>query len=107
MPVGPLISVEEYLATVYRPDCDYVDGHVEERNLGERDHSNLQMVVSAYLFARRKRWGIQVYPAQRVQVKPARFRVRPRQAAACLPPGCLTLTQLPCGAASGSVELTT
>src|ERR1017187_8863429 len=75
MPTGTLISVAEYLATSYRPDCDYVDGHVEERNLGERDHSNLQMIVSAYLFARRKQWGIQVYPEQRVQVKPNRFRV--------------------------------
>ena len=75
MPTGTLISVEEYLATAYSPDCDYVDDHVEERNLGERDHSNLQMIVSAYLFARRKQWGIQVYPEQRVQVKPNRFRV--------------------------------
>lgn len=75
MPTGMLISVEEYLATSYRPDCDYVEGQVEERNLGERDHSNLQMIVSAYLFARRKQWDIQVYPEQRVQVKPNRFRI--------------------------------
>jgi Uma2 family endonuclease len=75
MPTGTLISVEEYLARSYHPDCDYVDGQVEERNLGERDHSNLQMIVSAYLFARRKQWGIQVYPEQRVQVKPNRLRV--------------------------------
>jgi hypothetical protein len=26
------ISVDEYLATSFSPDCDYVDGHVEERN---------------------------------------------------------------------------
>ena len=30
------VSVEEYLKTVYEPDCEYVDGVVEERNLGER-----------------------------------------------------------------------
>jgi len=29
-----LISVQEYIATSYRPDCDYVDGEVRERNLG-------------------------------------------------------------------------
>jgi Uma2 family endonuclease len=75
MPAGTLISVEEYLATSYRPDCDYIDGRIEERNLGERDHSNLQMVLSAYLFARRKQWGIQVLPEQRVQVRANRFRV--------------------------------
>ena len=33
--------MEEYLATSYRPDCDYVDGEIEERNLGEKEHSIL------------------------------------------------------------------
>ena len=42
MAAGTQISVEEYLHTAYRPDCDYVDGVVEERNLGERDHSWIQ-----------------------------------------------------------------
>lgn len=34
-----LIPVEEYLSTAYRPDCDYVDGEVLERNVGETPHS--------------------------------------------------------------------
>ncbi len=46
MPARTLISVEEYLATSYRPDCDYVDGEVVERNLGEWDHSRLQSQAS-------------------------------------------------------------
>src|SRR5689334_20398838 len=70
-----LISVEEYLRTSYRPDCDYVDGEVQERNLGERDHSSLQMKVLMYLGTRQKELGIEVFPEQRVQVKPARFRI--------------------------------
>ena len=49
MPTGTLISVEEYLATSYRPDCDYVDGRIEERNLGELDHSSLQTAVAVFL----------------------------------------------------------
>ena len=40
-----LISIEEYLSHTYEPDCDYVDGHLEERNLGERDHSRLHSVL--------------------------------------------------------------
>jgi Uma2 family endonuclease len=75
MPTKTLISVEEYLATSYRPDCDYVDGVVEERNLGELDHGWLQGLLIAYFFARRKEWGISVIPELRVQVKPTRFRV--------------------------------
>jgi len=34
MPVATFVSVDEYLRTAYRPDCDYVDGVVLERNLG-------------------------------------------------------------------------
>ncbi len=36
------VSVEEYLRTSYGPDCEYVDGRIEERNLGELEHSILQ-----------------------------------------------------------------
>jgi len=75
MQTEELISVREYLATAYDPDCDYVDGVVEERNLGERDHASLQMAVSAYFYERRKEWGIHVFPEQRVQISPTRFRV--------------------------------
>jgi Uma2 family endonuclease len=70
-----VISVEEYLSQTYEPDCDYVDGQLEERNLGETDHSWLQMAVSGYFYARRKEWNITVLPEQRVQVKRARYRV--------------------------------
>ena len=35
-PTQTLISVEEYLGTSYRPDCDFVDGRVLERNMGEK-----------------------------------------------------------------------
>ena len=75
MPIGTLISVEQYLATSYRPDCDYVDGRIEERNLGEWDHSKLQAAIIAYFYQRRKSWNISVAPEQRVQVKPTRFRI--------------------------------
>lgn len=69
------VPLKEYLSTHYRPDREYVDGALLERNVGERDHSRAQMVLSAYLFNRRDELGIHVYPEQRVQVKPTRFRV--------------------------------
>jgi Uma2 family endonuclease len=72
---GTLISVEDYLATSYRPDCDYVDGHIEERNVGEWDHSRLQAAITSYFFTRQEKWGISVATEQRVQVKPTRFRI--------------------------------
>jgi len=75
MATGSLVSLEEYLTSVYQPDCDYVDGQLEERNLGERTHSKLQMRIGAYLLARYETLGTEVYPELRVQVKPTRFRV--------------------------------
>jgi len=70
-----LVPVEEYLRTSYRPDCDYVDGELQERNMGERDHSRLQREFIVYLHARAKQWGIHVFPEQRVQVSARRFRI--------------------------------
>jgi len=70
-----LISVEEYLRTSYRPDCDYVDGEVLERNVGEKDHSSLQKRIILYLAARESQLGICVFPEQRVQVSAKRFRI--------------------------------
>jgi Uma2 family endonuclease len=75
MAARTLISVEEYLATSYRPDCDYVDGEVVERNLGERDHAWLQTAVASYFFVRHRQWNITVLTEMRVQVKPRRFRI--------------------------------
>lgn len=69
------VSVSEYLANSYRPDCDYVDGEVQERNLGEKEHAILQGSLNAWFFNHRKEWGIEVYPELRVQVSPTRFRV--------------------------------
>ena len=70
-----LVSVGEYLATSHQPDLEYVDGQLLERNLGERDHGEVQMAVSAYLHNRRRALGIHVFPEQRVQVSATRFRV--------------------------------
>ena len=75
MPVTELIPVEEYLSTDYSPDCDFVDGVLEDRNVGRKDHSILQMALSAWLYARRKDLGIEVFPEQRVQVSASRYRV--------------------------------
>ncbi len=70
-----LISIEEYLASCYRPDCDFVDGEVRQRNVGEFDHARLQMLLSAELHGLERKHGFWVLPEMRVQVNPRRFRV--------------------------------
>jgi Uma2 family endonuclease len=75
MSSATFISVNEYLATSYRPDCDYVDGEIQERNLGEQPHSQTQVNLASFLHQRRSKWGIRVLTEQRVQVSETRFRV--------------------------------
>jgi Uma2 family endonuclease len=75
MATGTLASVNEYLSTSYDPDCEYLDGVILERNVGERDHSTLQGATFAWFYNRRKELRIAVFPEQRVQVSPTRFRV--------------------------------
>jgi Uma2 family endonuclease len=69
------VSLTEYLHTDYSPDVDYIDGELEDRNVGERDHSRLQGLITQYLMNREKEWAIFVYVEQRIQVSPTRFRV--------------------------------
>lgn len=71
----PTVTLGEYLDTSYRPDCEYLDGQLLERNVGEWDHSRSQGLLSGYLCNREKLWGILVAIAPRVQVSPARVRV--------------------------------
>ncbi len=70
-----LIPVEEYLGTSYHPDCDYIDGHVVERNMGERPHARLQAFFVAYLRQHDEDWHIDVLPEQRLQINPTRYRI--------------------------------
>jgi len=75
MAVGIQISVEEYLATAWHPDCDYVDGELIERNMGETDHSGVQTALSAWLYNQRRAAGIYVFSEVRVQVGPKAYRI--------------------------------
>lgn len=70
-----LISVREYLRSSFSPDCEYVDGRIEERNVGEKGHSILQMYLGFLFMLNRTAWGIEVYPELRTQTARTRFRV--------------------------------
>jgi hypothetical protein len=50
------VTVEEYLHTVYEPECDYVDGRLEDRNVGEYDHGQLQLLLGALFLNNRSAW---------------------------------------------------
>ncbi len=48
MATGTTVPLQQYLSHTYEPDCDYVDGNLEERNAGERTHARLQARITAY-----------------------------------------------------------
>src|SRR5438128_445294 len=70
-----LVSVEEYLSTDYQPDCEFVDGVIEERNVGEHDHADLQGSIHAYLWNQRRRLKAWPLVEQRIRVSARRYRV--------------------------------
>ena len=69
------IPVEVYLQADYEHDCDYVDGEVEERAVGGRDHAMWQATLVMFFGVRQKAWDIKVLPELRVKVAPNRYRV--------------------------------
>ena len=70
-----LVSVAEYLATIYEPDAEYIDGRIIGRNVGQKKHSLLQAALTSYFYARRAELGINVFPEQRVRIGPDRYRI--------------------------------
>ncbi len=75
MATAVMVPVEEYLRTSYHPDCDYVDGEVVERNLGEFEHGSTQREILLYLSTRYPELRTRLIPEQRVQVRATKFRV--------------------------------
>ena len=69
------VPLSVYLKSVYEPDAEYVDGEIEERPVGENDHSAWQDAISFWFRQHAKEWGVRVRPELRVQVSPTRFRV--------------------------------
>lgn len=67
--------LEYYLQNTFRPDCDYVDGEIVERNAGEREHAFLQLNLLMLIAQSERAWGVAVYPEHRVEVAPNRHRV--------------------------------
>jgi Uma2 family endonuclease len=75
MGAGTLVSEDQYLHTAYKPDCEYEDGVLIERNVGTRDHSRLQAALAAYFFNRRTEWNIHVYTEQRFQRRIGKYMI--------------------------------
>ena len=69
MATATMVSVAEYQAGSYRPDVELLKGQLDERTLGEYDHSNLQGALVALLRNRKRDSNIRVLPEQRIRCR--------------------------------------
>ena len=69
------MPIEQYLSTSYSPDVDFVDGYIEERNLGEFDHARLQALIGAIFFGSEEAWHTTTVVEQRIRVDANRVRI--------------------------------
>ena len=62
------ITLDEYMSTSYSPDCEYIDGVVMERNVGQGKHAYAQgkiyLRLSDQLLSRR----LIILPEQRLSL---------------------------------------
>lgn len=70
-----VIPVSEYLQTTYRPDRDYIDGELKERNVGEQPHGNLQIILGTIFQNNRLVWGVRPLGDSRLQITSTRYRI--------------------------------
>ena len=75
MTVATLISVDEYLRTSYRPDCDFIDGEVVERNVGKRRHGYAQLHIGSWFVTRHNSPHLEAFTEQRIRVGAGRVRI--------------------------------
>ena len=70
-----MVPVTEYLRTSYRPDCDYIEGAILERNVGAFSHSTVQSSAWNLINLRGAEWGVMPKIELRVNVSSHRYRV--------------------------------
>ncbi len=70
------MSEEEYLKTTsFEPDAEYIDGVIEERPMGEDQHSAWQAAIVGFFVPRAKEWNIRVRPELRARTGERRYRI--------------------------------
>jgi Uma2 family endonuclease len=73
--IPELLTLDQYLHTAFHPDCDFVDDHIEERNMGDSAHSLLQVELSFWFRSHREEWSIRAMTEIRTRVSPTRIRI--------------------------------
>ena len=69
------ILLSEYLHTSYRPDREFVDGELVERNVGKFEHARVQFLLALWFGRHERDWNIVGLTEQRVQVSQVKVRI--------------------------------
>lgn len=70
-----LMTIEQYLRTSYHPDRDFVDGVLEERNVGEYKHGTIQSELCFWFRSHRDEWNVLTVGEYRTRVAHTRVRI--------------------------------
>src|ERR1700722_5826339 len=69
------IPVAEYLKSSYRPDREYIDGEVRERNVGKWEHARVQALLAGWFINHESVWNVMSSTEQRGGGGPMGVRV--------------------------------
>ena len=76
MSMKTMMTVEEYLRTTFDgADCEYLDGEVVERNMGELPHGDTQLRLIELLLEVKSKLGLRIVPEIRIPIHARRYRV--------------------------------
>jgi Putative restriction endonuclease len=65
----------EYLHSTFEPDGEYVNGEIEERNVGEYDHNAVQKAILISFHQNDKEWRTRSIQGQRTKMRSGNVRL--------------------------------
>jgi len=75
MATATRIPIEQYLTTPYEPDAEYVNGEIEERNVGEYDDNAVQWAILDWFRRHDKEWRTRTIQEQRTRLAAETVRI--------------------------------
>ena len=75
MATSTQVSLGEYMSTSYRPDREYIDGELRERNVGKWEHARIQALLAVWFGKHESVWQIMASTECRVRVAATRVRI--------------------------------
>jgi Uma2 family endonuclease len=75
MGIATQISLAQYLNTVYRPDREYIDGELREKNMDKWEHSRIQALLTIWFGQHESLWHVQTATEWRTRTSDTRIRI--------------------------------